>query len=154
MFAARERYHDEGTQAAATILTPEQQERLEQIFLRIEGPIAVARREVARKLGLSDKQARQVRAIVLEMLLTQERARQYFNHGHGGYSSERERADGRRLRAEAGVLIGRVLSKEQKAAFDAMLGEPFDLSRLDPEYPAPPPPARRKRGQAPAKKAG
>ena len=153
VFAQREWYHDEGTKVAATVLTPGQRERLEQIFLQIEGPIALARREPARKLGLSDKQSRQVKAAVLELLVTQERLWDYGNSGRGGgYPPEQEYVNGRNLRAEAGAVIGRVLTKDQKTAFNAMLGEPFDLSKLDPLYP--PLPARRKREKVPSKKAG
>jgi hypothetical protein len=39
------------------------------------------------------------------------------------------------LRLAAGLRIGRILDAKQQAAFTKLLGEPFDVSKIDPSLP-------------------
>lgn len=43
-----------------------------------------------------------------------------------------------KARADANQKIGDILTKDQKAAFDKMLGEAFDVSKLRPNFGRPP----------------
>jgi hypothetical protein len=134
LFAAGARLRQENDRAAAAILKPEQKERVDQIVLQAEGPLAVFRQEVASKLGLSPVQNRQIQATVFQMV----QAGAMLQAGAGGVPGQGMDRSGRaRLRDAAGQQIGRILTAKQRDAFNKMRGEPFDLSKIDPELARP-----------------
>jgi hypothetical protein len=142
MAGARLRHENE--RAAASILKPEQKERVNQILLRVEGPLAVARPEVADKLNLTPIQTQQVQATILQLMRAQREtllATRVASANSGGIPDPGQGAQARagmaRLREAAGQQIGRILNGKQKAAFNKMLGEPFDLAKIDPELARP-----------------
>ena len=145
----------ENERAIAKILQPEQKERADQIILRVEGPVAVARPEISSKLNLTPTQSQQIQATLFQMMLAQ---REFFMANRaatanaGGVPNLNQGAMMRhqmnQLREASGQQIGRILNGKQKAAFNKMLGEPFDISQIDPDLPRPAPAAAA--GSAPA----
>lgn len=120
------RLRHENEQAAVKLLKPDQKDRAQQILLRAEGALAVARPEIGSKLNLNQAQTRQVQITLMQVLQAQ---RELVQQGGGGRSSMTE------LRIAAGRQIGRVLDAKQKLTFTKMLGEPFDVSQIDPSLP-------------------
>jgi hypothetical protein len=142
LLAAGYRFREETGKAVARVLTPQQLARFDQILLRIEGPVAVARPEIARKLNLSRDQAAQVQGVVLDLIVA---AHRLWSHGPGvpvidpddpGAAS---RAIAKQFRETAGARIALILNARQKAAFNALLGPPIDLSKIDRDLDAPAP---------------
>ena len=131
MMAAGMRLRQENEQAALKLLKPEQKERAQQILLRVEGALAVARPEIGSKLNLNQSQMRQVQFTMMQMMQAQRgmMAQQSVGGEAGGRSGMTE------MRIAAGRQIGRALDAKQKAAFTKMLGEPFDVSQVDPSLP-------------------
>jgi hypothetical protein len=125
----------ETDQSIAGILDAKQKERLDQIALRAEGPLAVARPEIAQKVGLNDNQKQYVQEIMMQMrqelMMQIQQAR-----AAGQFDPSQVRPLAAQLRTGAEQELGKVLDKKQKAAFNKMLGTPFDLKKLDAETAA------------------
>jgi Spy/CpxP family protein refolding chaperone len=100
------------------ILNDEQKTRLEQISLQVTGVRALARDEVASKLGLSDEQKEKVQAA-----LRAQRGQGGGGQGQPNAAALRER----RQQLEQQVLA--VLNDEQKQKWDELKGEAFELQR-------------------------
>ena len=151
------RLRQETDQAVAKILDPKQKERLDQIALRVEGPLAVARPEVAAKLRLNPTQNEYVQGIMMQM-----RQQLFMGISQGAASGQFDPGQVRmlatRLREGAVGEIGKVLDRKQKNAFNKLLGEPFDISKIESEAAsavpaaAPPADASSKPGDAPRSK--
>jgi hypothetical protein len=126
------RIRQETDQGIAKLLDPKQKERLDQIALRAEGPLAVARPEIAAKLGLNETQQEYIQGIVMQMrrelmmTIRQGAASGQFNPGQ-------IRTLTAQLRQQAGQEIGKVIDRKQKTTFNKLLGEPFDIDKLDSE---------------------
>jgi hypothetical protein len=143
LMLAGSRMRQENDRAVSQILQPDQKERANQIVLRVEGPLAVARPEIASKLGLSPAQTQQIQATLFQMMQAQ---REFVmasaaNANQTGIPDPRQGAMARarmnQLRESAGQQIGRILNSKQKAAFNKLLGEPFDITKIDPDLPRP-----------------
>jgi hypothetical protein len=136
MMAATARLRQENERILAQLLDGTQAARFEQIRLQVEGPLAVARPEIASKLRLTPAQAQQVQAIMIN-LWRQQRALSMSLRGPGAQVNNAQFEAGRQgaatLRKAAAQQIGRVLNRKQKDAFNKLLGEPFDLSKIDPD---------------------
>ncbi|WP_406698176.1 hypothetical protein V5E97_04910 [Singulisphaera sp. Ch08] len=138
MLATRDGMRRENDQAIGRILEDKQKERFNQIVLRTEGPLAVARPDIAAKLGLKDTQRQYVQSIMTQMQQNQfllfARMRQGAAQGQvgpGQVAQLREMME--KLRDGAVQQLSKVIDAKQKAAFNKMLGEPFDLAKLDPD---------------------
>jgi hypothetical protein len=127
------------------ILQQKQWVRLNQIALQQRGMRALADPDIALRLNLNEGQQERIQAI-----LQQERQAQgelfasmrgAFGRGRQNNMTEEEkqaqqaqrdqrRAKQDQLRASTDKALGSVLTKKQGAAFKKMLGEPFDLSKL------------------------
>jgi hypothetical protein len=121
------------------LLDAGQRKRLEQIALQVEGPLAVAKPEVAKKINLTAAQVKQVRSIIVE-------ARNQLAQlgppnppptdkppagGDPGQSDQPpDRAQFEQVRQAAGGRVMEVLKPAQKDAFKQLLGPPFDVARL------------------------
>jgi hypothetical protein len=122
------------------LLNADQRKRLEQIALQVEGPLAVARPEVAKKINLSAAQVKQVRAIAAEARdqLAQLGPINPAPGGDPGLSDqpaararfEQARQDADQLRQDAAARVTEVLKPAQKDSFDQLLGPPFDVAKL------------------------
>lgn len=134
--AARDALRQENEQAVEAILEPKQRERFDQIVLRFEGPLAVARPEIASKIGLNPTQKEYVQGIMLQLQQSQRmmflRLRQAAAAGQVGPDQVGQlRGMSEKLRDEAVGQLGKILDRKQKNAFNKLLGAPFDVSRLD-----------------------
>jgi hypothetical protein len=132
MMEASLQIRQEIDQGIAQILDLKQKERFEQIVLQSEGPLAVARPEIAAKLKMSETQQNYVRGVMIEMrrelMMT---IRQGAAIGQFNASQVREFAA--QLRKEAVKQISQVIDRKQQKTFNSMLGAPFDLSKLEAE---------------------
>src|SRR5262249_33283818 len=128
------RLRQENERAATQILQPAQKQRVEEIVLQAEGPLAVARPEDAAKLGRSTGPSRQVQAMMFQMMQAQRAMLQGAAAADGLTNACQvglSRSDRARLRDAAVQQLGRILTAKQKDAFNKMLGEPFDMSKID-----------------------
>lgn len=138
------RLRQETDQAIGKILDTKQKERLNQIVLQAEGPLAVARPEIARQLRLNDTQNEYVQTVMMQM-----RRQLVFtvrqSAANGQFNPAQMRVVASKLRQSAVQEVSKVIDRKQKVAFNKMLGEPFDLNKLDSETaavdPSIPPPA-------------
>jgi hypothetical protein len=177
----------ENEAALSRVLEPAQRTRLAQIALRLEGPLAVARPEVADEINLSPDQREAIQEILGRYSEAESRLWGPYLAGvqtdgdrasdaPGGLARPDPKAtasgvpgcrdagrtnphvpaeesphdrlsrESAALRGEAVRQVGRVLTRKQKAAFDRLLGAPFDLAELQaggrgprPFRPASPP---------------
>jgi hypothetical protein len=138
------RLRQESDQAIGKILDAKQKERLNQIVLQAEGPLAVARPEIARPLRLNETQSEYVQTVMMQMRREMVVAMRQ-SAAAGQFNPAQMRVVASRLRQSAVQEVSKVIDRKQKVAFNKMLGEPFDLNKLDSETagidPAIPPPA-------------
>jgi hypothetical protein len=147
----------ENEAALAQVLEPRQWKRLDQIALQIEGPLALAKPEIAARVNLWPEQLEEIQTILRQM--DESEGRRWQDQlerlgatnpggdrqagGKGEDKSRREKRetsqldqmgqDSDKVREAAIRQIGRVLTRRQRAAFNQMLGAPFDLTRLGPD---------------------
>jgi hypothetical protein len=139
LFAARNSLRQENDLGVRTILDAKQTARLNQIVLQAEGPLAVSRPEVASKLRLSPTQNDQVQGVMIQLQQRQRllyaaarrEARTFAQLDPERFRRVREQMA--KTRDAAVARIGKVIDRRQKAAFNKMLGEPFDMAKLDPD---------------------
>jgi hypothetical protein len=121
------------------LLDAGQRKRLEQIALQVEGPLAVTRPEVAKKINLTAAQIKQARSIVGEARnqlaqlapLNPSTTDKPPAGGDPGQSDQPpDRAQFEQVRQAAGARMMEVLKPAQKDAFNQLLGPPFDVARL------------------------
>jgi hypothetical protein len=141
--------------ALARALSPRQRTRLEQVALQIEGPLAVSRPEIADRINLSPEQLELVQEVVAQMKTAQDRqwADRIDNaeapsrvpsrtdaRGAASKSADTARPDPIDLAHEEQIStqdtavreVAKILTRRQRAAFNRLLGKPFDLTRLRP----------------------
>lgn len=103
------------------ILSADQTKRLKEITLQQTGPMALARPEVAKEVGLSDDQ--QVKVKEITDALTSE-MRGQFQAGGGG-DREEARKKMATLRKDTNEKVLALLKDDQKKAWEKLVGEPF-----------------------------
>jgi hypothetical protein len=137
LLMAGSRLRQENEKAAAQILSADQQKRAEQIHRRVEGPLAVSRPEIAQELGLKREQIQMVQVTMMQMMQAQ---RQLLQQGGGANFNPdaaagpgQGRSGNMRIRDAAVQQISKILDAKQKFAFNKSLGEPFDISKIDPQ---------------------
>jgi hypothetical protein len=139
--------------AIARILGARQRTRLEQISLQVEGPLCVARPEIAERINLSPEQLEMIREIVAQMRAAQDEQWAARLREINAPAVDRPKASGPRKQVaprpapdpvelahqeqvqieDEGVRqIARVLSRRQRSALNRLMGNPFDLTRLQP----------------------
>jgi hypothetical protein len=97
------------------VLLPHQAERLQEIYVQVRGIDALTDEDIAKQLGLDEKQKEQLTTI------RDENRRQMFQGGQGGFDRERFAA----LRKEREDKSLAVLTAPQKEKFAKMKGEAF-----------------------------
>jgi len=132
LMEAGRKLRQETDQSIAGILDDTQKERLDQITLQVEGPLAVARPEIAAKLRLNDNQNEYVQNVLMQMrrdlIMTMRQGA-----AAGQFDPSQARALATKLRKQAVQEISKVIDRKQKAAFNKMQGEPFDVSKIETE---------------------
>jgi hypothetical protein len=135
--------------------------RLQQIELQEEGPLVVARPDVAKALNLAPDQIDNVQTVIAQMTQGREQLntsqREFFasmrNNGGGGRGGnnnpgetdadrqarqaqvqaqmDKMRSSSTSLKDNAVAQIAKILTKNQRAKFNSMLGSPFELALLN-----------------------
>jgi Spy/CpxP family protein refolding chaperone len=130
------------------VLSRDQRERLEQIRLQAEGPMAFTRPEVQERLNMDPDQVALIAANVTEGRTTlsreaalppevrppltpsaEERQRVLDSRAYKA-AVEKSRATALQVRTKTMQAIAKVLTKKQRATYQSLLGEPFGLERL------------------------
>jgi hypothetical protein len=140
--------------AVARMLTPRQRNRLAQISLQFDGPLAFSRDDVLRKLNVDHTQTEQLRQILLEARDEMIRASQVgVGHAKLG-ASKGEKAipvvaqtDSSRQAGVSGAIqansqvrdaamraVAQVLRKSQMDNYARLLGEPFDVGLIHDDH--------------------
>lgn len=104
----------------AKILEEKQLKRLKQIELQVEGLAALARPEVAEKVGLNEKQRQRVREIVKEAF--EKRRALSLSSNRQAIFQEMQK-----IRQWVDEEINKLLTEEQKKRWQKLIGEPFKL---------------------------
>jgi hypothetical protein len=147
--AARNALADDCESALRDALEPGQRERLEQLQLQAQGPLAFESRPLKQRLNLSDDQADEIEAIThtgLKELDQASSVRIELDPGDDPQSMEAIRDLVNRLefqlandqvrhlalagRATLMLRVAKVLTIPQRAAYRKMLGAPFDIEKL------------------------
>ena len=110
------------------ILLPQQMDRLRQINLQVQGTRALNEPEVAEALGITEEQKTQLAAIRDELRKKFEEQRT-AGQGNQGTQADREarRARIQEMMKESQDRVMAVLTDEQKAKFEELKGEKFEL---------------------------
>ena len=117
------------------ILGTRQQERLEQVVLRAQGVESLLRDDVADRLELTDDQ---LRRIVETFNQTRKATASLRKKARNGGSRETLDALAKQLQAAHQRKLLGILDADQRRRWLALLGEPYDTSRLGHiEYKAP-----------------
>jgi hypothetical protein len=113
---------DDQAKKVAEILLPNQQERLDQILLQLQGSQALTETKVAEKLQLTDDQKKQLTDLNTEY---QQKRRDLFGGGGGGGRPDQDAMN--KLRTEQTDKAMAILTSDQKDQFTKMEGTKFDL---------------------------
>jgi hypothetical protein len=139
LMAAGAQLRQENERAVSKILKPNQKERVDQILLQVDGPLAVSRPEIGKKIGLSQSQTQKVQLTMMQMMQAQRQmflAARFGGNGGNGMPEADQLAAWRaamsKLRDDATRQLARILNAKQREAFNDLLGEPFDLAKIDP----------------------
>ena len=137
---ARGELRKKAEEALQKILSPEQFQRLKQLELQQRGPRALADEEQAQSLGLSQEQRQKIQQHLDQL---EEKQRQLFeglrdlprDQRRQRFETLREQVDQLRQQTEQAIL--QVLTQEQRAKWEQMLGEPLPEGEGDrrPERP-------------------
>jgi Spy/CpxP family protein refolding chaperone len=147
MTARMEAQRAESEAELSKILTEDQHARLEEIALQQEGPLAVARPEIASKIDVTPAQSQKIQAILEQMQAQQtqlrEEQRQSFGGGPGGgggrpdFNDPSFRAQIEKMQQASETIrnstvskVAQVLSRSQKDAFNKLMGKSFDMTKL------------------------
>ncbi len=131
LMEAGQRHRKENDTAIGNLLEKKQNARFEQIVLQSEGPLALGRKEIATKLRLNENQTQQIQNVMgrfqqarFQLVMGVQRAA--MTGGDGGNLDQSTKQP----RQEAVQEIGKIVTKAQKAAFNEMLGEAFDINKI------------------------
>jgi hypothetical protein len=140
--------------AVARMLTPVQRNRLAQISLQFDGPLAFSRDDVLRKLNVDNTQTEQLHQILFETRDEMIRASQVgVAHAKlGAWKDGKDvpvvaQADASRRAGVSGAIransqvrdsamqaIAKVLRKSQMDNYARLLGEPFDVGQIHDDH--------------------
>jgi hypothetical protein len=127
---------NEGTKKAVEeTLNAEQKKRLKQIEVQASGPFAFANEETVADLKLTDTQKTKIKGITDEYRKDSTEARRELFQG-GADAEKRAEVDKKidKLQATAMKEIQDALTDDQKKTWKTIVGEPFDVSKLRPQF--------------------
>jgi hypothetical protein len=116
---AKKRLHD--------VLRPEQERRLAEIILRMEGPAGILSTEIATQMKFTADQKKKVEKITSE---TQTAITALEKQVQSGKPAEPLQKEALRLRTTEQADVFKVLTKPQQALWRKLAGETFDASRV------------------------
>jgi hypothetical protein len=118
-------------QKIAQILTPKQNERLSEINIQMAGITALGYQEVADKIGLTADQKIQLKNLADD---TGRRLTELFPTSQAQLRDEQTRQERKKkqdaIKSERKDKVISLLTNEQKAKFEKLQGEKFDLSSI------------------------
>jgi hypothetical protein len=132
MMEAQRQLRQETDAGIAQILDSKQKERFDQIVLQNEGPLAVARPEIAAKLRLNESQREYVQGVMAQMR-TELMMSMRQGVATGQFNPSQMRELTAQVRKEAVKEISKVIDRKQQKTFNSMLGAPFDIAKLETE---------------------
>jgi hypothetical protein len=136
------------------VLDRRQRTRLEQVQIQLEGPMAFTRPQVQERLNLSPDQIEAIGAIIEEGRaaiaraaeipagvlpagqLTPEVRRTMLESKTAKAEIDKGREAVLKARRSTMQMIAKILTRKQRERYEAMLGEPFDMQKLQ-SYPPP-----------------
>jgi hypothetical protein len=127
MAEMRQRAEKEAKEAKAKlseILLPHQTERLDQIVLQMQGAMALINDDVAKKVGLSEKDIENVKQAAEQ---AQQSMREQMRELFGGTDRAAMFEKMQELRKKSDEDVLAVLSSEQREKFEDLKGEKFEL---------------------------
>jgi len=116
---AKKRLHD--------VLKPEQDRRLAEIILRMEGPAGILRAEIATQMKFNADQKKKVEKITAD---TQKLIEDLERQLKDGKPAEPVHKEAQILRDKEQDGVYRILSKSQQTLWRKLAGETFDASRI------------------------
>lgn len=112
--------------AIKDILNESQYKRYQELSLQQQGPSALNRPEIAKKLGLSESQKQKIQEINSDQM---EQMRSMFQGGGGGGDFAARREEMQKLREQTSKKLLAVLTSAQKKKWDDLLGKPFKFEQ-------------------------
>ncbi len=129
-FEHMRREHEEKVRGLLTkVLKPEQLDRLMQIHLQNLGVAGLVRPDVIERLALTAEQKEKLPALIeARSTNLREAMRAMFEDAGGDFSGMREKMEELRKQEDDKVLAA--LTDEQRATFEKLKGEPFEMPRF------------------------
>ncbi len=126
--AAREKVTAQYSQKVNDLLLPHQADRLLGITVQLRGPAALQDPAVAKRIGLSESQQKE---LAEKLNALSERTRSAFR-GQDGERPDRDaiRARFEEIQSERDGIVNSVLTSDQKKKLEELAGEEFDRSQL------------------------
>jgi hypothetical protein len=115
-------------------LTKEQLKRIKQIGLQMEGIRALRRPEIAKEIGISANQTKEINGVYDDYNKRRSAVYKLFRDRTKRDEARKKYAE---ISKEAKTLDGKVLdvlTNSQKRKFEKLKGEPFDRMKLYPQY--------------------
>jgi hypothetical protein len=126
---------EETKKAVEETLSADQKTRLKQIEVQQAGPMAFANEETVKDLKLTDAQKNKIKGINDEF--TKDSREAFAELRGGGFDQDKMAEVNRKvdkLRAAALTQIQEALSDDQKKTWKTLVGEPFDVAKLRPQF--------------------
>jgi hypothetical protein len=112
--------------ALKTALEPQQRQRFDQLLIQARGVGGLSRPSVAKRLGLSAEQLEQMRKLQAETAAAvAELEKQADGNVSPGLNEQTAQ-----LRADSQQRLGEVLTAEQRQRLAALVGKPFEFTKL------------------------
>jgi thiol-disulfide isomerase/thioredoxin len=118
----------EAKRKLANVLKPQQNQRLEQIVIRAQGPAALLRDDLAAKLRLSAKQRAEIRQAIAEA--REKRTQVEKDLRAAKLETAKAEQELTRLSKFEGNAITKALNDEQRTRLGGLYARDFDLSKL------------------------
>jgi hypothetical protein len=133
-FKEMQAVNEEVKKSVDETLNAEQKKRLRQIEVQAAGPRAFANEEMVKGLNLSDEQKTKIKAVADEFTKDSREVR--MEGGFGADAEKRAEIDRKvdKLQAAAMKQIQEALTDEQKKTWKTLVGEPFDVAKLRPQF--------------------
>ncbi|MGI8981683.1 MAG: hypothetical protein ACR2FY_20840 [Pirellulaceae bacterium] len=114
-------------QGLKKVLRPEQERRLSEVVLRVQGPTGLLRAEITAPMKFTAEQKKELEKIIGD---TQQAIAELDKQIQDGKPAEPLEKESLRLRTEEQTMVFKLLTKPQQTLWLKLAGPPFDASRL------------------------